>query len=762
MRRAGYALICAMMIAASGGNALAEEQRAVLTLAVNTVPKGEVTVTLRDADVLVRRSDLIGAGLKAFPFNRAGSAGDVISLTSLAPELRFHVDDVNLVLDITVTAPHLDATVVDFRPRQNVALARPVRSAFLNYSLSTSNQTGATFAGEFGTHVGAGMFSSTASFASANTYRSSVTRWVVDSPASDRRLTVGDVVTSTGDLGGTVAIAGFGLQRYFGLNPDTVKTVLPQISGNTLTPSTADVYVNGVLARRETLPPGQFDFQNLPVGEGPNTTTIVVTDAFGRQQTYSNTFYGADSLLARGLSDFSYGAGFLHSQFGEQARHGAAVAGRYTVGATNDLTAGARLEIGSSLASFGPNVAFRLPRGVLGMAAALSREGQRSGIAGLLSYQYLSRMSDGSVAISYDSPQYASLALTAAQDRPVLNASLSFARQLNARATLGFSYARQNDRDNGAQSVWQTFQTLTLSNSTEFQVGETLTSGNGRRQLGIATTMNFLPRSGYNASVSTLYSGAGTTAAVTLQRPASSQVPSLGYLLSASGGTGGASGFVSADYRGQYGDLLTDAGISSGTRSYSANAAGGIVFINGKLFATQALTDSYALVDAGGLANVRILANGVVAGRTDRNGFLVVPNIGSYYDNTISIFSADAPIDYSIDAQSEHLAPMYKSGGIVRFGLNRVRPVTGNLIARVGGHEMIPAFGILEVSSGVQTLRSDIGEGGEFYFDNLSAGVHAATVKFRDGECRFALIVPQTTATFIKLGTVTCTNGVHA
>src|SRR6185437_11984043 len=171
-------LLCCALLGGSLAKANADEQRAVLTIRVNTVAKQEATVTLRDGDVLVARTDLEQAGLLGFPFNGAGKPDDLIPLSSLKPALTFHVDDVSLSLDLTVTPEHLGGTVVNFGPHQDIALSKPVPSAFLNYSVSTSSQTGASVAGEFGTHIGSGSFSSTFSASANSQYNSNITNWI--------------------------------------------------------------------------------------------------------------------------------------------------------------------------------------------------------------------------------------------------------------------------------------------------------------------------------------------------------------------------------------------------------------------------------------------------------------------------------------------------------------------------------------------------------------------------------------------------------
>jgi outer membrane usher protein len=755
-------LLCSVLFSGTLVSAGAAEQRAVLTIRVNTVTKQDATVTLRDDDVLVSRADLEQAGLLGFPFNGPGRAGEFVSLASLKPDLKFRVDDVALTLDITVSPDHLGGTVVNFGPHQDIALSKPVKSAFLNYSVSTSNQTGAAIAGEFGTRIGAGVFSSTFSASGNRQYSSNVTNWIFDSPQSDRRLTVGDVVTSTGDLGGTIAIAGFGYERYFGLNPNIVKTALPQITGNALTPSTADVYVNGVLYRHEILPPGQFSFQNLPIGQGPNNTTVVITDAFGRQQTYANYFYGSDALLAKGLSDFSYAAGAMHSQFGEQTGHGGAVAARYSAGLSNNLTAGGRFEASAATLSGGPVFILRLPGGVLAIEGALSRSGDQTGEAAVLSYQHMEPRVSIGIAATLQSPSYSSISLPAAQDRPLMNLQFNLSRQLSSRTGMTLSYYRQQDRDNGMENVWQLTHMVQISDSMQLQVGESLSSGLGQKQFGIQTALNFAPHGGLAAAINATESGGHAQTTVQLQRSMDAQTPAFGYTLSATGSDAGLSGFVSADYRGQYGNYIVNLGDAGGAASAAANVAGGLVFIDGHVFPTQPVTDSYALVDAGGLAHVRVTANNIVVGRTNAHGYLLVPQLGSYMNNDVALQGGDLPMNYSIDAPAQTVAPAYRSGEVVRFGINPVRPVTGKLLVRIGRATIIPAYGILSLDSGTSAQRSDIGEGGEFYFDRLSAGMHHAAIEFQGGHCAFDLSIPQTTQSFIKLGTVICQNGVRS
>jgi outer membrane usher protein len=764
MKRGGVALLLAFSLAAAIGPlgiASAADERAVLTLRVNTVAKFEVTVTLRDDDVLIRRSDLDAAGIRGFTYSGANT-NDLISLKGLGPALKYSVDDKALALDLTVTTDHLAVSSFNYRDQSDLSLSKPARSAFLNYSIGESSQIGANFSGEFGTRIGAGMFQSSTTFAGHGGYNSNVTQWIVDSPETDKRLSIGDVNLSTGDLGASVYLAGVEIERYFGLNPNAAETVLPGIRGSVDTPATADVYVNGTLVKQETLPPGEFDFQNLPVGSGPNNTQIVVTDAFGRQQSYSNYFYGSDQLLAPGVTDFAYGLGVPHSFYGlTPTVSGASFAGRYSAGLTPNLTVGGRLEANASVVSGGGEAVLRLHQGVLGFEAAGSTVDDSDGTAAAISYQTMSRRLSLGASLLVQSPHYATLSQPAYADRSLSDASLSVSAPTGNRSSIGLIYSALRDRDEGEQREWDLTRWATLSSTMALEFDANLTATPSGRQLGFFTTLNFIPRPNMSAFVTASEADGKEQVSASLIKSPTSDLPSLGYDAGFSSGAGSATtGYATAQYRWPYGNYFGSVDVGgAGPASMSVQLAGGIVAIDGKAFVTQPLTDSYALVDANGLAGVQVTANGMEVGRTNSSGYAIVPQLGSYFSNTVAIAPNDVPLNYTIDKISQQVVPEYRSGQILDFRMKRVLPVTGTLSVLMNGKPTIPAYGIVELRSTDTTVTSDIGDNGEFYFENISPGTYQAKIRFKGGQCNFQVQIPATQAEFLKLGTLTCKDG---
>ncbi|HEY3122873.1 MAG TPA: fimbria/pilus outer membrane usher protein, partial [Thermoanaerobaculia bacterium] len=371
------------------------DQKAVLVLRVNDQPKGEVIALLRGLDVFVGVAELEKAGVLKFDGNRETIGGQPqVSLLSLAPDIRFALDEKELDLRLTVAPSRLRATSVNLRTGapKGMVLSRD-SSAFLNYSLNTSDFRGISGFGEAGWNVRGNLLYSSVSVNADGALVRGLSNFTMDDPGRMRRWTLGDRFAETGSLGGGAFLAGVGLARNFDLDPYFVRFPQFGLSGAVSTPSTVDVYVNGTFVRREVLPPGQFDLQNVPVSAGSGSTRLVLRDAFGNEREIASPYYFSTGVLAKGLSDYSYNVGFVRENLATRSADyaGLAFLARHRVGVTNGLTLGARLEATRDLVSGGPTLTARLPFGEIELAAAASRDKGVTGGAGSLGFSYIGR-----------------------------------------------------------------------------------------------------------------------------------------------------------------------------------------------------------------------------------------------------------------------------------------------------------------------------------------------------------------------------------
>ena len=91
------------------------------------------------------------------------------------------------------------------------------------------------------------------------------------------------------------------------------------------------------------------------------------------------------------------------------------------------------------------------------------------------------------------------------------------------------------------------------------------------------------------------------------------------------------------------------------TEDLRATVAGGIVAVGGHVALSRPVTESYAIVKVGDVPAVDIRVEGQTVGKTDSNGFAVVPNLSAYYDTTVSIASSSLPMEYALPAEARKI-----------------------------------------------------------------------------------------------------------
>src|SRR5690606_31646863 len=129
----------------------------------------------------------------------------------------------------------------------------------------------------------------------------------------------GDEFASTSAVGGAGFFGGIHFTRRFELDPWLIRTPLPSLTGAAETPTTLEVYVDGVLVRRERIQPGTFEIRNLPVATGSGRVHYVLRDSFGRETVHTSSYVVDGRLLQKGLSDFSYTLGFRRERLGTES-----------------------------------------------------------------------------------------------------------------------------------------------------------------------------------------------------------------------------------------------------------------------------------------------------------------------------------------------------------------------------------------------------------------------------------------------------------
>ena len=739
------------------------QQRAFVTLRVAGLDQGETVAIIAGSDIFIPVAALEQAGLHGFTGTRVVANGALyVSLTSLMPGIRYTFDQDALTLDITVAASFLGKIT------QNLQLAHPAnieytsdRSAYLNYALNSSTSGGSSASFETGYSWRANTFFDSFSAETGGPVRRGLTYIESDDRLRSLRKIVGDALVHTGEFGGSVFLAGVSASRDFELDPYAVHIPQPSLTGAVTSPAVANIYVNGLLVRKVNLPPGSFNLNNIPVTNGNVTTTVIVTDAFGRVQTLSQPYYSSTDVLLRGTTDFTYAAGLIRQNaFAEGDRYGPAAAlAHYRIGVTDALTLGGRFETSAQLLSLGPSADFRLPVGLIHAGAALSRNAGYGGSGFSLGYTYASPHFGFGASLVDQTAHYANVGQSAMAERALSSFAVFATTRLTKRSNVNFEYFRRASRDFGTNSGLSLTDTYALGKYALIFSGSRSFSAMAPPQTGITLTLSYaagrVNASLTHESASDPATGVSTQTTLRVQDAPRGQY-GFGYLANFSRqGPSPVSGTLYE--RTSIGDANLDvnAGGSSPTIG-DLRLSGGLAAIGGGVYLTRPVEGAFALVRVPGIAGMHVAVDNIEAGQTNARGDVLVAGLLPNFGNTIGIDDRDAPLNSSIQSVRKLVAPPNRAGALIVFPVERLRALVGKLSVRAKGTSAIPAFGTLDIRSARFSARSDIGVGGEFYLENVPGGTYAAEIRYQQGSCTFTLEAPFTEKIVANLGTLEC------
>lgn len=789
----GLALAAAGPASAAGSataTSVAAAQRAPLDLRVAGVDRGIVIALVLEDDILLPVDALREAGIK-FPDSivRSIDSSSYVSLRALAPAVTYTYNPADLSLDVRIAsaaALATSGTEVDLSstPAQT---QRPyaVTSGFLGYDVTES--LAALSPSELGGFFDAGFSNNTGRFDATNAVDSTgfhrgLYAFTFDNDRDMSTLVIGDDQGATSNpLGSSFVIGGLSVSRNFNLQPDFIRNPTPTFSGTALSPTQADIYVNGVLYRTVQLQPGPFQLQNLNLPVGTDVTQVVLHDAYGNVTQFGTIFYAAQEVLAKGVSDYDYQLGFVRlNPFGTDDVYGPlAAVGAYRFGLSNAFTAGGAFEASQGIVDGGPNLSARMPIGQLDVAAAFSDSRGIEGEAEGATYSFVSGRVSAQAAVLLRSNNYATVALPITSDRSTVATYESFGYRLSPFVDLDLSDTDTHNRDSGPsdqlisavrfRTAGQESWTVSLArnrgsfftlNPLSANAGVGALNETGPEQstwtVGVAAALS-VGRTVY-LQAQTSDSAGQTTTAVSYTKSAANSPGEVGYTATAQLGAGQSSFFEDAQYNANHFNVQEQVTDAAGGTSAFVGLTGALAFFKQGVFFTRPLQNAYALVDVSGPPGIPVLLSGVVQGTTDNRGFVVVPNLAPYIDNRVELGGLETMPEFQADANEKILVPRNESAGTVDFSVSKVQLFVGTLVVRLGSQSSLPRYGVLTLlDSRGTSVSSDVGENGEFFFESLNPGTYRGTITYdAEAPCSFDLIVPASDDFKVDLGVHTC------
>lgn len=689
--------------------------------------------------------------------------------------LKIKFDEKTLELHLDFKPDQLEGTRIDLGSKRRENVLHPLgTSLFLNYRASRSGSDSGTSSNQFATEIGLRMdrWLLESDFIAADTQNRGRPLRLMSSLTLDRRdelqrLTIGDLNAYSGELGSAVTLGGIGLTKSYSMDPYLIRQPLAGFSGTVSTPSQADIYVDGVKVRTATLNPGQFNIDQLNYYGGVRNVEVVIKDAFGRQEVLSYRHYFTNSLLKAGLEEYSYNLGVLRQNLGlVNNDYGPLIASAsHRLGISDALTLGFRLEASKQRSNYGLESTFSVGTlGTVGLQVSQSSD-QESGMgnAGLFRYNYQERGFNFRFSKLQLSNDYLPVWISSTLDRTRSQrlAGVGYGSLKTGTIDLSTSSTQTfNGVDNNAISLGYS---KNLDRNLVFFANLTrITGTEPDKQLTIG--INWYPEQNFSGNFShTSKNGSQREQVQLAKNPPIGE--GWGYRLQMerqqgeSIRTDSISPYV--QYNGEHGTYSAQyfsERSNDGTRSsnHEFAVAGAIAYVDGNIGFTRPIYDAFAIVDLDGVPNVRVYQNNQLAGRTQADGRLFIPNLGAYAENEISVQDSDVPIDFSLAQKTIYISPLARSGSSVKFRAPRQQAVTGKLVFDDNGQISPAEYFALKIESQGQTLTTPTGQGGEFYFENLSPGQYSGQLKKNTRYCTYNFVIPANKQVLLELGEIRC------
>ena len=719
--------------AAAGASA---DETLLLDVQVNGHSIGKIgEFTLRRGKLMARPDELRDLGFRV-PVSRAAETGDLIALSDL-PGVTWSIDQRNQVLHVTAADSALQPTLLQPYGRAWPMGRRTIESGT---GLTLDYDTVGTYANGQASGTGSldlrgfsrwGIASSdwlayagaTPGPSGTNTAIRLDSAYTFADVNSLRRYSLGDFITSGLSWTRPVHFEGAQIRSDFSMRPDLVTFPLPTITGSAAVPSTVNILADGNLTVSDQIAAGPFEIPQLPVVSGAGTISMTVTNALGQQVTLTQPFYASTALLAPGLQTFAVQAGLVRRDWGSVSNDYGKMAGAalYRRGLTRKFTVEGSVEDtpGAFMAGAGGVVQVG-HLGVVNFAVAPSEGSGQLGAQYSAGVQRIGRVfSVGGSAIVADR-NYRDVASLNGAGVPRKQLSAFTSLSLRRFGSVGMAYAGV-DQDASPTPVQlnavaaehsqvvsanYSFQFHHLSFfATEFR--DLVNKGSSGLQVGL--TIPFGRRSSVNVGGASEGSGQ-----IQVQQPAP-EVGDWGYQAYLSAGDT-THVFAQGQYKSHVGLFTAGVDQNAGQTTVRLESQGALSFVDGGLFPSNEIYDSFAIVDTSPIPHVHVFQENRNVGSTNSSGRLLVPDMRAFDLNQIAIEPTDIPPEATINVAKRELRPQDRSGVVVRFPIKFSHAALLRLVDEAGSPLPLGSTATLRATGAIVPVGYD----GDAYVEDLS------------------------------------------
>lgn len=293
-------------------------------------------------------------------------------------------------------------------------------------------------------------------------FRRTGSRLVYEDLRLKMRFTAGDTQILARQFQASPTVMGLGVSRiYSQIDPQREIRTSGAQSFSVLSPSVIETFVNSRSVERRTFQPGNYTLRDFPLAEGSNAVKLRIEEAGGKIRTVDFSVYANQSLLAKGVTEFSLFGGVYSAptQRGFAYSREWNTAGFVRSGISEQLTAGMNFQANRRTRVVGAEVLWGSPVGLAGFNLTASRDRKMgTGLAAAITYEHLLTFSGGSrsqsirASVEIRSRRFVIPEVEFGQDKTELRASFGFVRTLGENTFVAADAQYSRDRDSHVKS----------------------------------------------------------------------------------------------------------------------------------------------------------------------------------------------------------------------------------------------------------------------------------------------------------------------
>lgn len=605
-------------------------------------------------------------------------------------------------------------------------------------------------------------------------FRRQGTRLVFDHMDTVSRWSVGDLEPTGRAFQVTPNMAGLSVARsYSALRPQQIIRPRGGRSFFLERASTVEIYVNGSLARRVRLNPGNYNLDDFPYTQGANDVRVNIIDDTGREETLRFNVFLDQTQLAEGLTEFGVYLG-VSAPLGPKgpdysndivftgfARHG--VSDALTLGGNLQIdkhTAMGGLEavLGTSIGTFSGNLS----------ASTVDRIGE--GWAATLSFQRLFQRPSGfadslNLFVETRSEKFAPISFFLPSNPYEFELGGGYSHAINARAYVGFdgrfSKGRglvEDQHSYRISSGYRVNDRVTLTAEARYEKNNFRDEASGFLSLNI--------RLGGFSSARFQYDTRDNRARASYQTLQGQGVGSFNLSADIERSDFGSGLAFSGNYYANFGefglshfgDFADDFGSSQSQRT-TLRMASSFAIAGDAVAIGRPIYDSFAIVKPhktleGTSIQLDPTPGGHVAD-TEPFGSALHPSLNSYSERTITIDAPTAEAGADLGTGSFRIVPLYRSGYKLIVGSDYHLTAIGVLVGP-DGKPVSLASGTITEAGKDNPIKYEIftNREGKFGIPNLAPGEWKLEMYDEFGSTAVIEIPAEPDGNIIRLGSV--------